>query len=48
MLAITAMHASAVENLPAHRSDPFDRLLVAQATTERARLHLMTMLVGRH
>ncbi|MBO0758554.1 MAG: type II toxin-antitoxin system VapC family toxin [Bradyrhizobiaceae bacterium] len=38
MLAITGMHASAVDHLPAHHSDPFDRLLVAQATTEPARL----------
>jgi len=38
ILAITATHASAVDHLPAHHSDPFDRLLVAQATTEPARL----------
>jgi PIN domain nuclease of toxin-antitoxin system len=38
MLAITATHASAVDHLPAHHSDPFDRLLVAQAMTEPARL----------
>ena len=38
MLAITATHASAVDHLPAHHSDPFDRLLVAQATTEPVRL----------
>ena len=38
MLAITSAHASAVDHLPALHSDPFDRLLVAQATTEPARL----------
>ena len=38
ILAITATHVSAVDHLPAHHSDPFDRLLVAQATTEPARL----------
>ena len=27
-------HATAVESLPLHHRDPFDRLLVAQATTE--------------
>jgi PIN domain nuclease of toxin-antitoxin system len=29
-------HAEAVETLPWHHSDPFDRLLVAQATVEGA------------
>ena len=38
MLAITAEHASAVDHLPTHHTDPFDRMLVAQATTEPARL----------
>jgi PIN domain nuclease of toxin-antitoxin system len=33
-LAITIEHAMAVENLLPHHSDPFDRLLVAQATIE--------------
>jgi PIN domain nuclease of toxin-antitoxin system len=33
-LAITGEHALAVEGLPAIHKDPFDRLLVAQATTE--------------
>jgi len=28
-------HAAAVELLPAHHSDPFDRMLVAQAKVER-------------
>jgi PIN domain nuclease of toxin-antitoxin system len=31
-------HAAAVEQLPWHHRDPFDRLLVAQATVERAAL----------
>jgi PIN domain nuclease of toxin-antitoxin system len=30
-LPITGDHAAAVEGLPAHHGDPFDRLLVAQA-----------------
>ena len=38
MLPVTAEHASAVDQLPPHHSDPFDRMLVAQATTEPARL----------
>jgi PIN domain nuclease of toxin-antitoxin system len=33
---ITLEHAAAVENLPPHHRDPFDRLLIAQATIERA------------
>jgi PIN domain nuclease of toxin-antitoxin system len=38
MLAITAEHTVAVEALPLHHNDPFDRLLVAQALTEPLRL----------
>jgi PIN domain nuclease of toxin-antitoxin system len=37
-LPITAEHAAAVAALPPHHKDPFDRLLVAQALTEPARL----------
>lgn len=37
-LPITALHAEAVEHLPWHHRDPFDRLLVAQATTEEMAL----------
>jgi PIN domain nuclease of toxin-antitoxin system len=33
-LAITLSHALAVEALPSHHHDPFDRLLVAQAQIE--------------
>lgn len=35
-LAISLEHARAVEELPLHHRDPFDRLLVAQAKAERA------------
>ncbi|GAB3356160.1 type II toxin-antitoxin system VapC family toxin [Modestobacter lapidis] len=35
-LAVTAEHAAAVEHLPSVHRDPFDRLLVAQATSEDA------------
>ena len=38
ILAITAEHATAVSSLPAHHADPFDRLLVAQASVETLRL----------
>lgn len=34
MLAIDWTHAAAVERLPFHHRDPFDRLLVAQAQAE--------------
>jgi PIN domain nuclease of toxin-antitoxin system len=33
-LPVTSAHAVAVEGLPPHHRDPFDRLLVAQATVE--------------
>jgi PIN domain nuclease of toxin-antitoxin system len=33
-LPVTAQHAEAVERLPWHHRDPFDRLLVAQASLE--------------
>jgi PIN domain nuclease of toxin-antitoxin system len=38
VLPIEAEHAVAVEALPLHHQDPFDRLLVAQALTEPLRL----------
>ena len=37
-MPITALHAAAVEFLPWHHRDPFDRLLVAQASVERCAL----------
>jgi PIN domain nuclease of toxin-antitoxin system len=37
-LPVEPEHAVAVEDLPAHHADPFDRLLVAQALTEPMRL----------
>lgn len=33
-LPVTAIHAEAVETLPWHHRDPFDRLLLAQAAVE--------------
>ena len=38
VLPISAQHAMAVETLPAHHQDPFDRILVAQALVEPMRL----------
>jgi PIN domain nuclease of toxin-antitoxin system len=37
-LAVSVEHASAVELLPWHHRDPFDRMLVAQAGIEGAAL----------
>jgi PIN domain nuclease of toxin-antitoxin system len=33
-IAITSEHTAGVANLPGHHKDPFDRLLIAQATVE--------------
>lgn len=38
ILDIEAEHALAVESLPTHHQDPFDRLLIAQAMVEPMRL----------
>lgn len=35
-LEITLQHAEAVERLPPHHGDPFDRMLIAQARVEGA------------
>ena len=37
-LAIEPEHAVAVETLPSHHQDPFDRILIAQALVEPMRL----------
>jgi PIN domain nuclease of toxin-antitoxin system len=37
-LAVSTDHAAAVEHLPWHHRDPFDRMLVAQAVAEGAAL----------
>jgi PIN domain nuclease of toxin-antitoxin system len=36
VLAVELQHVLALEQLPAHHKDPFDRLLVAQALVEGA------------
>lgn len=33
-LAVTVAHAAAVEQLPPHHRDPFDRMLISQASIE--------------
>jgi PIN domain nuclease of toxin-antitoxin system len=37
-LAVSLDHAAAVETLPPHHRDPFDRILVVQALSEQAAL----------
>jgi PIN domain nuclease of toxin-antitoxin system len=37
-LAVSARHAAAVASLPLHHTDPFDRILLAQAFTDPLRL----------
>lgn len=48
LLAVTAEHALAVEDLPNHHQDPFDRLLVAQALVEPMRLITHDQQVARY
>jgi PIN domain nuclease of toxin-antitoxin system len=38
LLGVSCEHASQVEHLPFHHRDPFDRLLVAQASHESMQL----------
>jgi PIN domain nuclease of toxin-antitoxin system len=34
LLPVTPVHAATIDRLPPHHRDPFDRLLIAQATAE--------------
>jgi len=47
-LAITSQHAIATAQLPSIHNDPFDRLLVAQATTEGALLLTADAIVAKY
>jgi PIN domain nuclease of toxin-antitoxin system len=47
-LPIDVEHSLAVESLPAHHQDPFDRILVAQALVEPMRLMTHDPLVARY
>ena len=47
-LSITGIHALAVENLPPIHKDPFDRMLVAQASMEGFLLLTADSLVARY
>ena len=48
LLPVEAEHAVAVESLPPHHQDPFDRLLVAQALVEPMRLITHDATVARY
>jgi len=48
ILDVKAEHAVAVEELPAHHQDPFDRILVAQAIVEPMRLMTHDPIVARY
>ena len=47
-LPVEPEHAAAVEDLPAHHADPFDRILVAQALVEPMRLITHDPMVARY
>jgi PIN domain nuclease of toxin-antitoxin system len=47
-LPIMSAHVVAVEDLPAIHKDPFDRLLVAQATVEGITLLTLDLVVARY
>ncbi|MDE3133743.1 MAG: type II toxin-antitoxin system VapC family toxin [Acidobacteriota bacterium] len=47
-LEITLEHAAAVEHLPHHHGDPFDRMLVAQALVEGITLLTADPVVARY
>ena len=48
VLSIEPEHALAVEELPSHHQDPFDRLLIAQALVEPMRLITQDAAVARY
>lgn len=47
-LAITSEHAVSIDSLPLIHKDPFDRILVAQATVEGITLLTTDALVARY
>jgi PIN domain nuclease of toxin-antitoxin system len=47
-LPIASEHIVAIEGLPPHHKDPFDRLLVAQATVEGINLVTVDPLVAAY
>jgi PIN domain nuclease of toxin-antitoxin system len=47
-LAISLEHAEAVRVLPGHHRDPFDRILVAQATLDKLTIVTKDPLIERY
>lgn len=47
-LSVLAQHALAVDNLPPIHKDPFDRLLIAQATVEGITLLTVDATIARY
>lgn len=47
-LPVTAAHAAAVADLPAHHVDPFNRLLIAQALAEPLKLPTADAMLSRY
>lgn len=47
-LPIEPEHAAAIEDLPQHHADPFDRILIAQALVEPMRLITHDAMVARY
>jgi len=48
VLPVDLSHAVALEDLPAHHRDPFDRLLIAQARVEQATLVSRDAILARY
>jgi PIN domain nuclease of toxin-antitoxin system len=48
LLAISPEHAAAVEQLPLHHQDPFDRILITQAINEPLRLLTHDAIVAKY
>jgi PIN domain nuclease of toxin-antitoxin system len=47
-LAVTSVHTAGVFQLPLHHRDPFDRILIAQALAEPARLLTVDATLARY
>lgn len=47
-LPVSHAHVTAIEKLPSHHADPFDRLLAAQAITEPLRLITHNEMLARY
>jgi PIN domain nuclease of toxin-antitoxin system len=47
-LAVLVTHAHALQDLPLHHRDPFDRLLIAQARLERLTILTRDQVISRY